>query len=208
MKQELKVLIADDHRLIADMMEVFLVSEGDFNVETANTLANAIEAVTNGPAFDVILLDLDMPGMDGLASFGRMIAAAPHAAVVLFSGNVRPEVVQKAMRLGIRGYIPKTLATRSLISAIRFVAAGETYYPADMMRSMVQPRQEVYPSRLNRRELDVLRELVAGSTNKEISSRIGVPETTVKMCVRSVCQKLEVSNRTQAAMAAVARGLV
>lgn len=208
MKQELKVLIADDHRLIADMIEAFLVAEGDFKVKTANTFANAIAIVTNDPSFDVILLDLDMPGMNGLTGFERMVAAAPHAAVVLFSGNVRLEAVQKAMLLGIRGYIPKTLATRSLISAIRFVAAGETYYPADMLRSMAQPRQDALPSKLSRRELDVLRELVSGSTNKEISSRLGIPETTVKMCVRSVCQKLAVSNRTQAAMTAVARGLV
>ncbi|AWB49168.1 DNA-binding response regulator [Gemmobacter aquarius] len=208
MKKELKVLVADDHRLIVDMMEVFLTTEGDFKVQTANTLARAIDIATADPDFDVILLDLDMPGMNGLTGFERMIAAAPDTAVVLFSGNVRLEALEKVMRLGVRGYIPKTLATKSLISAIRFVAAGETYYPADMLRTMVAPRQDSPASKLSGRECDVLRELVSGSTNKEISSRIGVPETTVKMCVRSVCQKLEVSNRTQAAMAAVARGLV
>lgn len=208
MKRELRVLIADDHRLIVDMIEIFLATEGDFKVETTGTFSTALDIVTADPDFDVIMLDLDMPGMNGLTGFERMIAAAPAAAVVLFSGNVRLEAVQRAMRLGVRGYIPKTLATKSLISAIRFVAAGEVYYPADMLRTMIQPQQEQPPSRLSRRELDVIRELVAGSTNKEISVRIGIPETTVKMCVRSVCQKLNVSNRTQVAMTAMARGLV
>lgn len=208
MSKEINVLIADDHKLVVDMLEIILASEGGFNTALSFTLDDALAAVARNSDFDVILLDLDMPGMNGLTGFERMIAAAPKSAVVMFSGQARQETVRQALRLGVRGYIPKTLAPRSLISAIRFVAVGETYYPAEMLRHMIEPRREQTAANLSPRELEVIRALASGSTNKEISIRVGLPETTVKMCVRSVCQKLNVTNRTQIAMTAVSKGLV
>lgn len=208
MEKDIKVLIADDHRLVVDMIEIILASQGNFRVETAGSFGSALDMVTASSDFNVIMLDLDMPGMNGLAGFERMIEASAETPVVLFSGNARLDAVQKAMRMGVRGYIPKTLAPQSLISALRFVAAGEIYYPAEMLRNMIQPRKDQTPSRLTARELDVIRELVAGATNKQIATRIGIPETTVKMCVRSVCHKLNVSNRTQVALTALSKGLV
>lgn len=208
MSKDLRILIADDHKLVVDMIDIVLQSEGGFNTEMTFNLDDALSVVLRSPRFDVILLDLDMPGMNGLTGYERMIAAAPDAAVVMFSGQARQETVRQALRLGVRGYIPKTLAPRSLISAIRFVAVGEIYYPAEMLRHMIEPRREQAAANLSPRELEVIRAVASGSTNKEISIRVGLPETTVKMCVRSVCQKLNVTNRTQIAMTAVSKGLV
>lgn len=189
------------------MLQILLESAGGFRTTSAMTLDSALAAVAEKPDPDVVLLDLDMPGMNGLSGFERMLTATK-AHVVLFSGQARQETINQAMAMGVRGYIPKTLAPRSFISAIRFIALGEVYYPPDMLKSLMGTQQQHTPSNLSPRELAVVRAVASGSTNKQISAHVGIPETTVKMCLRSACQKLNVSNRTQIATTAMAKGLV
>lgn len=202
----IRVLIADDHGLLVDMVQMFLEAEGSFSIARSDSLeATLAEIAANGP-YEIVLLDLDMPGMHGLVGVEHVVEANAGGAVVLFSGQARQEAVFRALELGVRGYIPKTLASKSLGNALRFVASGEVYLPSAMATSVIRPRQG--GQLLSVKEEDVMRGICAGLTNKEIAQELGMTEITVKMHVRSICSKLSVSNRTQIAMTALARGLL
>lgn len=203
----ISVLIADDHKLLAESLALYLTADGGFATDRAETLDEALERIATTGGYDVVLLDLDMPGMGGLAGIERAISANKEGRVVLFSGQARQEAALRAMELGAAGFMPKTLSPKSLAAAVRFVAAGEVYFPSSLARSrpMNGRSGEV---QMSSRELQVLRGICEGQTNKDIAADLSLTEVTVKMYVRSVCTKLKASNRTQAAITALATGIV
>lgn len=204
----ISVLIADDHKLLAESLELYLKADGGFAPERAETLDEALKLVAERDGFDVVLLDLDMPGMGGLAGLERAIAANPNGRVVLFSGQARQEAALRAMELGAAGFMPKTLSPKSLATAVRFVAAGEVYFPSSMARSRTRSEGQSGEVQLSQREHQVLRGICDGATNKDIAADLQLTEVTVKMYVRSVCTKLRAANRTQAAIIALSTGIV
>lgn len=206
-EKSISVLIADDHDLLVEMVEACLVSEGFKNNNRARSLDEALEKIANEGSFDIVLLDLDMPGMNGLQGIEKAIAANKDGAVVLFSGQARQEAVFRALEMGARGYVPKTLTAKSMTNALKFIASGEVFVPSVVASSMAQGQRSRRPSTLTAKEMDVLRGICRGDANKDIARDLGLTEITVKMHVRSICAKLNVSNRTQIAMTAVARGL-
>lgn len=207
--QNNRVMVVDDHTLTAEMTARYLASEcdGEFLTDHTDTLDGAIELVAaNGP-YSVILLDVDMPGMQGLRGVERMIEANNPGSVVLFSGQVRLDGALRAIEVGAKGFIPKTLPLRSLVNAVRFVSLGEVFLPPSLAKTVrVQQRQRTAGA-LSETELEVVRGVTKGQTNKDIARDLGLSEVNVKMHVRSICAKLSVSNRTQVAMTAVMRGL-
>lgn len=206
-EKSISVLIADDHDLLVEMVEACLESEGFKNNNRARSLDEALEKIANEGSFDIVLLDLDMPGMNGLQGIEKAIAANKDGAVVLFSGQARQEAVFRALEMGARGYVPKTLTAKSMTNALKFIASGEVFVPSVVASSMAQGQRSRRPSTLTAKEMDVLRGICRGDANKDIARDLGLTEITVKMHVRSICAKLNVSNRTQIAMTAVARGL-
>lgn len=199
---ELSVLIADDHQLVRETLAVFMRMQPGLAVTTADSLHNALDCIAEAGGFDVVLLDVNMSGMTGIPSIRRTIAANPGGAVVVFSGNVGCDFVSEAISAGARGFIPKTLPSKSLIAAIRFIAAGETFLPLSFMAE----RQEEEPgplSQLSPQEQRVLGKLREGLMNKEIARELGLSEMTIKMHVRSICSKLGARNRTHAVMIAL-----
>lgn len=206
-EKSISVLIADDHDLLVEMVEACLESEGFKNNNRARSLDEALEKIANEGSFDIVLLDLDMPGMNGLQGIEKAIAANKDGAVVLFSGQARQEAVFRALEMGARGYVPKTLTAKSMTNALKFIASGEVFVPSVVASSMAQGQRSRRPSTLTPKEMDVLRGICRGDANKDIARDLGLTEITVKMHVRSICAKLNVSNRTQIAMTAVARGL-
>lgn len=206
---QISVLIADDHKLLAESLELYLQADGGFTAQRAETLDEALERIAQYGGFDVVLLDLDMPGMGGLGGLERAIAANPQGKVVLFSGQARQEAALRAMEMGAAGFIPKTLSPKSLATAVRFVAAGEIYFPTSLARSRNRG-SESQPGevQLSAREHQVLRGICEGQTNKDIATELNLTEVTVKMYVRSVCTKLKAANRTQAAIIALSTGIV
>ncbi len=202
----ISLLLADDHTLLAESLELYLKADGGFAPQRAETLERALDKIAENGSFDVVLLDLDMPGMGGLQGLEKAIAANGEGRVVLFSGQARQDAALRAIEMGAAGFIPKTLTPKSLATAVRFIAAGEIYFPTTMSRTKRPDAQSEV--QLSQREFQVLRGICEGATNKDIAQDLQLTEVTVKMYVRSVCTKLKANNRTQAAIIALSSGMV
>ena len=199
----MRILLADDHDLVRETLAAFLQAEGLQQVTLAATLDEAMRLSQEGEAFDLVLLDYDMPGMEGLTGLRRMIAIGRGRPVALLSGAVSPEVAEAALELGAAGFVPKVLAARSLLAAVRFMAAGEIFAPINMIRRPTQDGTALSP-----REMDVLRGICAGKSNKEIARDHHLQEVTVKLHAKTMSRKLGARNRTHAAMIARDRKLL
>ena len=199
----MRLLIADDHELVRETVSAFLRREAEFEVEEAADLDGALAHVERRRA-DLVLLDYNMPGMDGLAGLTRVREANGADTVAIVSGVAPRVVAREALAAGAVGFLPKTMPARSLVAAVRFMLAGERYVPAAMMSE--EPAGP-FASRLTARENEVLEGLCRGLANKEIARDIGLAEVTVKLHVRTLCRKLGARNRTQAALMARAAGL-
>ena len=196
-----RILVADDHDLVRETIAAYLEAEGLGTVLLASHVDQALRMLAAGGKADLLLADYDMPGIDALAGLGRLIAAnAPHP-VALISGAIPPETAAAALGMGARGLVPKTLGSRAMVAAVKAMLAGEVFAPVTMIR----PGSDTL---LSPRELDVLRGICAGKSNKEIARDFGLQEVTVKLHVKTMSRKLEAKNRTHAAMIARARKLV
>lgn len=199
MTNTISILIGDDHELVRDAVAQLLRSEVDFAVSVANDMQSVQAAIVAQGSFEIILMDVNMPGMNGLEGVETIVAANNPGAIVIFSGQVDNAFVMNAIELGAKGYIPKTLPLRSLSSALRLVSSGQTFLPI-MDRQDVRANHAGY--NLTDRERSVLRKLPSGMTNKEIARIECITEMMVKMHMRSICAKLNAKNRTHAAMIA------
>ncbi|SEO34948.1 two-component system, NarL family, nitrate/nitrite response regulator NarP [Pseudorhodobacter antarcticus] len=199
MTQQLSLLIGDDHELVRDAIAQILRSEPTFSVTVAHDADSVLKEIKMADSYDVILLDVNMPGMDGLNSVEDIARVNQPGAVVVFSGQVDDAFIWKAIELGAKGYIPKTLPIRALIGAIHVIASGQTFVPLPR-RSESDANKP--GSRLTEIEKTILRRLPKGMTNKEIAHILNITEVMVKMHMRSICQKLHAKNRTHAAMIA------
>lgn len=200
----LTVLVVDDHILVAETVVSALAVEQGFRVDAAPDVETALAAVGRAGRYDVVLLDYDVPGMDSLEGLRRLIEANG-GRVALFSGVINWVMVERAIDQGAAGFIPKTLPLKTLGHAIRFIADGEVYLPADYLRRM--SKGEDGSLGLKPREMKVLAFLCEGLQNKEIGRELGMEEVIVKMDVKSICRKLGARNRTQAVIAARKHGI-
>ncbi|MFK7878189.1 response regulator transcription factor [Roseobacter sp.] len=197
-----KILIADDHDLVRDTIAAYLEGVEEFKVKTAANLDDALDVMRGVDAFDLLILDYHMPGMDGLNGLDLARQTFPATKVVLMSGVANKEVANRAMEKGANGFIPKSLTATSLVNAIKFVLAGERYFPFEFGAAGVTPERVGAFATLSEREMQTLEQLCIGLSNKEIARNLGIQEVTVKLHVKNVLAKLNVSNRTQAALLA------
>jgi DNA-binding NarL/FixJ family response regulator len=202
----LKIAIADDHKLLADAVSSMLGGERGFETSCCYDLESLLKLLGWGK-FDVILLDLKMPGMSGLDSVAQVVRAAREGYVVLFTGQVDRHFLDKALELGVRGLIAKTMPLRSLGSVIELISSGQIFVPvgADFPGSTTDLEND---HGLNDKELYVLRLAADGMTNKEIAREMGATEVIVKMHMRSICRKLGARNRAHAAIISRERSLL
>jgi DNA-binding NarL/FixJ family response regulator len=210
----MRILLADDHDLVRDTIEEFLKRlSTDLEVCHAATLAQTLDVMRRAGRLDLILLDLRMPGMNGLAGLKSVQAESTGVPIVVLSGETDPDTIRSALQAGAAGFVPKTMRGSAMLSALRLVLAGERYVP-EMLLADPTAGVEAEADRhqglasLTRRERDVMRLLVQGLPNKEIGRRLKIEVVTVALHLRSIYRKLGVSSRTQAVRLAMEQGWV
>lgn len=226
----MKLVLADDHTLFRDALAQYLErAEPQADIQRARDLYEVFDYLEHSDRSpDLVLLDLKMPGMNGLEGFKKLHERYPAVPLALMSGVAEPDDVQRAMELGAMGYFPKTLSGRALVKAIQLVLAGEKYLPIDpdnnhllpsyynghgyaningIVSSIIHPSSKHDGIRLTPREHEVLGYLIQGHTNKDIARSLELQVVTVKLHVRGICRKLGAANRTQAAIRAREMGL-
>ncbi|MBB94371.1 MAG: DNA-binding response regulator [Rhodobacteraceae bacterium] len=203
----MKILIADDHDLVRDALVAFVEAAGDIQTETAPDFDTACSLVKSEGPFDLVLLDLNMPGMNGLDGLERALHLDGAPRVALISGQASREVAERALECGAAGFVPKTLPAKSLVNAIKFMAMGEQYAPVDFMTADAAPADHPMAASLTEREMQVLKGLTEGKSNKEIARDLDLSEPTVKLHVKTLYRKVGAANRTQAALLAREAGL-
>lgn len=209
----IRILVADDHPIVRDGLVAVLSTQPDLLV--VGEAGNGREAVrqTANLQPDVVLLDLEMPEMDGVAALQQMRAANPNVRAIVFTAFDTDERIWAAVQAGAQGYLLKGAPRDELFNAIRVVHRGgsllQPVVASKLMRKVAQPRAaDDLPEPLTERELEVLQTLARGLQNKEIAAELSITERTVKFHVSSIMAKLNAGNRTEAVTRAAQRGLV
>ncbi len=209
---KIKLLIADDHEVVRCGLKTLLA---DTEVEIVAEVETGEAAVryTLENDLDVVLMDIRMPGGDGLTALGRIKLDKPEMPILMLSTFDNPTYIARAVALGASGYLLKGCTREHLINAIRTAAAGESAWTRDELRrvtgALATPRLAAdVEVPLTQRESEVLRQLAYGLTNKEIAQALQISYETVKEHVQHILRKVGVSDRTQAAVWAVRKELV
>ncbi|MBU0780757.1 response regulator transcription factor [Loktanella salsilacus] len=203
----MRVLIADDHDLLRDTLVMFLQSQGGMETASVGTFGEACARIEADAPYDLVLLDYNMPGMNGLNGLRTAIAMGGGQRVALISGEATRQIAEDALEAGAAGFVPKSLPAKSLINAVKFMAMGEQYAPIEFMTAVDDVTSNPLAEKLTARELQVLKGLTEGKSNKEIARDLDVLEPTVKLHVKTLYRKIGAANRTQAAMIAREAGL-
>lgn len=207
-----RLLIADDHEVVRCGLRSLLQGTGIDVVAEAATGKEAVRQALE-LELDVVLLDIRMPEGDGLNALGRIKLERPELPVLMLSTYDNPTYIARAVALGASGYLLKNSGSDKIVSAIKSVAAGENIWTRDELRrvtgALATPRlASDVEVPLTQRESEVLRQLALGLTNKEIAQALTISYETVKEHVQHILRKIGVSDRTQAAVWAVRKGLV
>jgi DNA-binding NarL/FixJ family response regulator len=207
-RSPIRVLVVDDHQVVRQGLRAFLDVQDD--IEVVGEAADGGECVEAAQRLhpDVVLLDLRMPGTDGLEALRALREHGNPARVLVVTSFTEPSAVLPAVRAGAAGYVYKNVDPQALAAAIRAVHAGHVLLHPDVARLLAAGEPDPGGIRLTARERQVLAEVARGHSNREIARSLAVAEKTVKTHVSSVLAKLGVQDRTQAALYAVRTGLV
>ncbi len=204
--QIIRILVVDDNDLMRRGLTASLSIESDLKV--VGDAANAREAIEMYRELkpDVVTMDYQMPGMNGVECTRRLLEEFPDAQVILFSIQDSQEDVWNAVQAGVRGYLTKRTGEAGIVlDAIREVANGGDYYPAAIARKISQRKEQ---QSLTAREMEVLHLLATGNSNKDIADRLDLTLPTVKFHVLNIRLKLGAADRTQAVVSALERGII
>lgn len=208
----IKLLIVDDHEVVRSGLKSMLADTEIKVIGEAASGETAVKAASKQKV-DVVLMDVRMPDGDGISALGRIKLEKPDLPVLMFSNYDNPTYVARSVALGASGYLLKGISREKLIEAIELAAAGQSIWTRDELRrvtgALATPRLTAdVEVPLTQRESDVLNQLAFGLTNKEIAQALNISYETVKEHVQHILRKIGVTDRTQAAVWAVRKGLV
>ena len=207
---QIRIVLIDDHTLFRSGIKALLARQEDFEVigEASDGLSGVKLVEQQQP--DVVLLDLDMPVMNGREALAQILSSRPDQTVVMLTVSEDSEDLTECMRLGARGFLLKNINAEFLVDAIKKAANGDNVFSPEMTARLVQslispntPQPAGALDTLTPREMEILGHLAAGHSNKVIARKLDLAESTIKVHVQSILRKLELSSRVQAAVYAV-----
>jgi NarL family two-component system response regulator LiaR len=206
-----RVLIVDDHNVVRQGLRFLLEHEPD--IEVVGDCPDGASAIREVDRLvpGVVLLDLQMPGMDGITTLRELKARSPATQVIVLTSHQGDDLVFDAVRAGATSYLLKTAGVEEVVRAVRGAARGESVLDPSVAARVLQEmrnRQREPVDQLSKREVEVLRALARGRSNKEIASALGIGEETVKTHVSNILSKLHLADRTQAAIYGLQKRLV
>jgi two-component system NarL family response regulator len=201
----IRILIADDHAIFRQGLATIINRDPDMNVIAQAENGEQAIALFEEHQPDVTLMDLRMPEVEGVEAIGAICATAKSARIIVLTTYDSDEDIYRGLQAGAKGYLLKETEPDELLNAIRTVQRGQKYIPPDVGAKLVQ---RLSNPELSERELEVLRSLAQGMSNADIATALSIGEGTVKSHVNRILNKLDVSDRTQAVIVAVKRGIV
>lgn len=207
MTRELRVVLADDHQLLRDALRQGLESAGHRVVGEASDGHQAVAMVGRHDP-DVVLMDVSMPGMDGIDATRRIIEADRRRRVLILSMHVDPDVIRRALRAGAVGYLTKDSDLDTVLAAVSSAVDGDVALSPHLAELMLGEVHDDVPALLSEREDQVLRLVAEGLSTSEIAARLFISQKTVKNHLASIYDKLDARDRTQAVIRAARLGIV
>jgi NarL family two-component system response regulator LiaR len=217
MNEKLRVLVVDDHQMFADALVALL--EVEDGVEVIGAVGSGEEALeVCGPGRpDIVLMDIDLPGIDGIEATKGVLRLCPHAKVVGISAMRDPQLLARAVAAGASGFVPKTRAAEELIRAVRAAAAGEIVLPdgdlapvLERLRNAAERRGEMDARfrTMTSREIEVMQAFTDGLSTEEVATRFGIGVRTVRSHVENVLTKLGVHSKLEAVLLGLRAGVL
>ncbi len=217
----MKILIADDHELFLKGLELILSNlDKQVDISLAHNYTEIFDILKKQKKFDLIVTDLAMPGANWLDAIKHIHEQLPETPIIILSAVFDKEIVQKTIELGAAGYIPKTSSNAIIMSAVRLVLSGGAYIPPELLNNSLKNQyadlEQIDPEFENKdnkvsltpRQIDVLKLIAKGCSNKIIAHELGLTEGTVKLHVTAILKILNVYNRTGAVVEATKKGII
>lgn len=201
----IRVIIVDDHPVVRFGLAAIIGLQADMVVTAEAGSGEEACQVCDAKAADVVLMDLRLPGMSGVDAIRAIRESHPRLRFIVLTTYDGDEDIHRALEAGAQAYLLKAMSHTELANAVRTVHSGMKFLPAAVSRSLAERSPQ---SELSSRELQVLELIVKGRSNREIGNALGISEATVKWHVNMILSRLDVSDRTQAAVAALQRGIV
>jgi two-component system NarL family response regulator len=200
-----RILIIDDHPVVRAGLTSMLGTQTQLEVIGSVSSGEEAIAILRTKDVDILLLDLRMPGMSGVDTLLALKSNGINARAIILTSFETDEDIYRAIQAGAQGYLLKDTPLREMVEAIRTVCAGKRYIPRQIASRLAE---RMMRSNLTARELEILGMLAKGLTNKQIGHALGISQNTVRNHANSVIEKLDVSDRTEAATTAIQRGLI
>lgn len=204
----MKILLADDHKLVrAGLVLVLKQMQDGVELLEAGTSLEAVTLAEENKDLDLVLMDLDLPDGSGLEALSAINAKTPTLPVVILSAMEDQAMIARSMELGARGFIPKSASGEVMINSLRLVLSGGICLPPGYADAQRSNGGDERPN-LTQRQLEVLRYMAQGNSNKEIARELGISENTVRVHISAIISALDATNRTEAAYSAMRLGLI
>jgi len=216
----MKILVADDHQLFIDGIRLILDKlDSDVTIIESTTAEQAIEIIESGPEFDLILIDLNMPGLDGMSILRRMHKRKTWLPLVVISAEQDVRIIKLAMEFGALGFIPKSHSSEKMLFVLKNILNGDIYIPVEVQKQIDNLETRCPPndatinvslkdSGISKRQYEVLQLLAQGYSNKQIATTMFLTEHTVKAHISSLFKALKACNRTECVQLAERQGIL